>query len=68
MLQTVNLSLPPEALLFAMTEAAPSTVLVNVDFLPLIEKIADKLPSVQKFVMLHDRKEQPTTRLPIECE
>ena len=67
-LQTVNLSLPPEALLFAMNDAAPSTVLVNADFLPLMEKIADKLPSVRKYVLLHDRKEQPTTRLPIECE
>jgi len=67
-LETVNLSLPPEALLFAMNDAAPSTVLVNADFLPLIEKMADKLPSVRKYVMLHDRKEQPTTRLPIECE
>src|SRR5208337_105338 len=65
-LQTVNLSLP--GLLFAMNDAAPSTVLVNADFLPLMEKLADKLPSVQKCVLLHDRKEQPTTRLPIECE
>ena len=67
-LQTVNLSLPPEGLLYAMNDAAPSTVLVNADFLPLMEKLADKLPSVQKYVLLHDRKEQPTTRLPIECE
>ena len=67
-LQTVNLSLPPEALLFAMNDAAPSTVLVNADFLPLMEKLAEKLPSVRKYVLLHDRKEQPTTRLPIECE
>ena len=67
-LQTVNLSLPPEQLLFAMNDAAPSIVLVNADFLPLMEKLADKLPSVRKYVLLHDRKEQPTTRLPIECE
>ena len=67
-LQTVNLSLPPEGLLYAMNDAAPSTLLVNADFLPLMEKLADKLPSVQKYVLLHDRKEQPTTRLPIECE
>ena len=67
-LQTVNLSLPPEDLLYVMNDAVPSTVLVNADFLPLIEKIADKLPSVRKYVVLHDRKEQPTTRLPIECE
>ena len=67
-LQTVNLSLPPEALLFAMNDAAPSTVLVNADFLPLVKKLADKLPSVRKYVLLNDRKEKPTTRLPIEGE
>ena len=67
-LQTVNLSLPPESLLFAMNDAAASTVLVNADFLPLIEKLADKLTARPKFVLLHDRKEKPTTRLPIECE
>ena len=67
-LQTVNLSLPPEGLLFAMNDAAPSTVLVNADFLPLMERLADKLPSVRKYVLLNDRKERPTTRLPIECE
>ena len=67
-LQTVNLSLPAEALLFAMNDAAPSMALVNADFLPLIEKIADKLPSVKTYVLLHDGKERPNTRLQIECE
>ncbi len=67
-LQTVNLSLPPEGLMYAMNDAAPTTVLVNADFLPLMEKLADKLPSVKTYVLLHDRKDQPTTRLRIECE
>ncbi|MGD0188503.1 MAG: fatty acid--CoA ligase [Roseiarcus sp.] len=67
-LQTVNLSLAPEQLLFALSDARPSTVLVNADFLPLVEKLADKLPTVRKFVLLHDGAQQPTTRLPIECE
>ena len=35
---------------------APSTVLVNADFLPLIEKLADKLPSVRKYVLLNDAR------------
>jgi fatty-acyl-CoA synthase len=67
-LQTVNLSLPPEQLLYIMNDAAASTALVNADFLPLMERLADKLPSVRRYVLLHDRKEQPTTRLPIEGE
>jgi fatty-acyl-CoA synthase len=53
---------------FALNDAGPSTVLVNADFLPLVEKLADKLQTVRKFVLLHDGKQRPTTRLPIECE
>ena len=67
-LQTVNLILAPEQLLFALNDARPSTMLVNSDFLPLVERLADKLPSVRRYVLLHDGKERPTTRLPIECE
>ena len=67
-LQTVNLTLAPEQLVFALNDAGPSTVLVNADFLPLVEKLTDKLQTVRKFVLLHDGKQRPTTRLPIECE
>ncbi|MGP0093747.1 MAG: fatty acid--CoA ligase, partial [Xanthobacteraceae bacterium] len=67
-LQTVNLTLAPEQLLFALNDAGPSTVLVNADFLPLVEKLVDKLPMVRKFVLLQDGKQRPATRLPIECE
>src|SRR5271157_2342841 len=67
-LQTVNLSLAPEQLLYILNDARPSTVLVNADFLPLVEKLADKLPSVRKYVLMHDGKQRPATRIPIECE
>ncbi|MGD0334636.1 MAG: fatty acid--CoA ligase [Xanthobacteraceae bacterium] len=67
-LQTVNLTLAPEQLVFVLNDAGPSTVLVNADFLPLVEKLADKLQTVRKFVLLHDGKQRPITRLPIECE
>ncbi len=71
-LQTVNLTLAPEQLVFVLNDTGPSTVLVNADFLPLVEKLveklADKLQTVRKFVLLHDGKQRPTTRLPIECE
>jgi fatty-acyl-CoA synthase len=67
-LQTVNLTLAPEQLVFVLNDAGASTVLVNADFLPLVEKLADKLQTVRKFVLLHDGKQRPTTRLPIECE
>jgi hypothetical protein len=39
-----------------------STSVVNVDLLPLVEKLADKLKSVRRYVLLSDRAELPTTR------
>jgi fatty-acyl-CoA synthase len=67
-LQTVNLSLSAEQLIFTINDAGPSVVLVNADFLPLVEKIGAKLPTVGKFVLMQDGKERPATQLPIECE
>jgi fatty-acyl-CoA synthase len=67
-LQTVNLSLSPEQLIFTINDAGPSVMLVNADFLPLVEKLADKLQTVRKFVLMHDGKEPPATRLPVACE
>ena len=67
-LQTINLSLAPEQLLFTLNDVGPSTVLVNADFLPLVEKLADRLPAAPNYVLLHDGKQRPAARIPIECE
>jgi fatty-acyl-CoA synthase len=67
-LQTVNLSLPPEHLIYTLNDAGAQVVLVNADFLPLIEKVGDKLSAVRSFVLLHDGKEPPATQLPIAGE
>ncbi len=67
-LQTVNLSLPPEQLIFTINATGASVVLVNTDFLPLVEKLAAKLPTVRTFVLMHDGKEFPATRLPVAGE
>ena len=67
-LQTVNLSLSPEQLIFTINDAGPSVVLVNADFLPLVERLADKLQTVRTFVLMHDGNEPPATRLSVACE
>jgi fatty-acyl-CoA synthase len=67
-LQTVNLSLPPEQLIYTLNDAGAQVVLVNSDFLPLLDKVGDKLQTVRKFVLLHDGKELPPTRLPVAGE
>jgi fatty-acyl-CoA synthase len=67
-LQTVNLSLSPDQLLYTLNDTAADTVLVNADFLPLVEKLGDKLETVRKFVLLSDRADMPVTRLPLSGE
>ena len=64
-LQTGNLALPPEQLLYTLSETGASTFLLNVDFLPLIEPLAARLPKVKRFILLNDRTELPTTTLPV---
>ncbi len=43
-----------------LNDTGAKAILFNVDFLPLIEKIRDKLTTVEGFVMMHDRPELPT--------
>ena len=67
-LQTGNLALPPEQLLYTLNDTGASTLLLNVDFLPLIEPLAARLPNVRRFILLNDRPELPTTTLPVAGE
>jgi fatty-acyl-CoA synthase len=67
-LQTVNLALPPDQILYTLNDTGASTILTNVEFLPLLEKISDKLKSVRRIVLLSDRPDLPTTTLPVAGE
>src|SRR5271165_213671 len=67
-LQTGNLALPPEQLLYTLNDTGASTLLLNVDFLPLIEPLASRLPNVSRFILLNDRPDLPTTTLPVAGE
>ena len=53
-LQTVNVRLSPEQILFTLEDAGPEILLVNRDFLPIVEKIRDRLSSVKAFILLSD--------------
>src|SRR5262245_2474659 len=67
-LQTVNVRLSPEQILYTLNHARPTVVLVNADFLPLLEEIKDRIESVKTYVLLTDGAEPPTTSLAIAGE
>ena len=53
-LQTVNVRLSPEQILFTLNHAGADLLLVNRDFLGLLAPIADRLKTVKRFILLDD--------------
>ncbi|QIG96618.1 MULTISPECIES: fatty acid--CoA ligase [unclassified Bradyrhizobium] len=60
-LQTVNIRLSPEQVLFTLNHARPKLLLVNVEFLPLVEQLRDKLESVESIILISDDGSFPAT-------
>jgi fatty-acyl-CoA synthase len=67
-LHTVNVRLSPDQILYTMKHAEDSVVLVHEDFLPMLEGISSELSLVNTYVLLKDRAERCSTRLPIAAE
>ncbi|HQT40240.1 MAG TPA: fatty acid--CoA ligase, partial [Acidocella sp.] len=53
-LMMVNIRLSPEQIAYTINHAEVEILLVNKDFLPVLEQIRDKLPKLHKVVLLTD--------------
>src|SRR5262247_1094760 len=58
-LQTVNVRLSAEQILYTLNHAGADVLLVNAEFGPLLGTIEDKLETVRKFVLLRDGEVTP---------
>jgi fatty-acyl-CoA synthase len=67
-LQTVNVRLSPEQILYTLNHARPTVLLVHTDFLPLLDEIKDRIESVKTYVLLTDAVDRPTTAIGIATE
>jgi len=56
-LQTVNIRLSPEQILYTLNHAAADVILVNAEFLPVLNAIRGQLTTARKFVLLADSGE-----------
>src|SRR5258705_12496351 len=54
-LQTVNVRLPPERIAYTINHAGSSVLLVNDEFVPMLEGIKNQLPKVKRLVVMSDR-------------
>lgn len=53
-LQTVNIRLAPEQMLYTLRHARAQVVLTHRDFLPVIERLREQLPGVQRWIAIDD--------------
>ncbi len=67
-LHTQNWRLSPDQILFTMNHAGDDVVLINADFLPLLEAVRDQLNTVKKVILLTDDTARPQTALPLDGE
>ncbi len=67
-LHTVNVRLSPEQILYTINHAEDDVLLVNGDFLPILDQIWSRVDPGKKVVLLDDAGKPPETRLPIAAE
>lgn len=62
-LQTANVRLSPEQLLYTLNHAGASIIIVNADFLPLLESLGDKLETAKTFILIDEAAARPKSSL-----
>lgn len=67
-LHTVNIRLSPEQLIYTINHAEDDVILVNADFLPMLEAVKDQFQTVKKIILLTDGDKSPQTSLNLDGE
>src|SRR5271166_4032309 len=67
-LHTINVRLSAEQILYTINHAEDDIILVNGEFLPLLEQIWDRVDAGKTLVLLNDAPAVPDTSLPITGE
>ena len=60
---TVNPRLFPDQIAWIINHAQDRVVMTDITFVPILEKIADQLPSVERYIVLTDKAHMPQTTL-----
>ena len=61
---TVNPRLFAEQIIYIVNHAEDKMIFVDLTFVPILEKLADKLPTLKKYIVLTDKAHMPQTSLP----
>ena len=67
-LHTVNVRLSPEQILYTLNHAEDDVILVNREFLPVLEELKDRIETVKRYVLLDDEGGNLDSQLDIAGE
>lgn len=67
-LHTVNIRLSPEQILYTIDHAEDDFILVNSEFLPILEQIKGRIDGVRGFILLSDEDDWPSSSLSFSGE
>ncbi len=66
-MQMVNWRLSAEQILYTLNHAEAKTILINADFMPILESIRGKLGGVEKVIVISEDGGRPTTKTPFDA-
>jgi fatty-acyl-CoA synthase len=67
-LHTINWRLSPAQILYSINHAEDVVIIVNSDFLPILESFEGQMPTVKKIIIATDNDTLPVTKLKSEGE
>jgi fatty-acyl-CoA synthase len=67
-MQTVNWRLSADQILYTIQHAEAKFIIIQSDFLPILESIRDKLDTVKKIIVIEEEGQRPDTRLGLDTE
>lgn len=62
-LHTINIRLTSEQLIYTINHAEDDIILVNEEFLPLLESVKDKFETVKRVVLISDKDVEPESSI-----
>lgn len=67
-LHTINVRLSPEQILYTIDHAEDDVLLVNSEFLPILEQIRGRIDTVKSYILLNDEPVLPVSTIPFAGE
>lgn len=67
-LHTINVRLSPEQILYTIDHAEDDILLINGDFLPILDQIKGRIDTLKGYVLLNDEAQLPHSSIPFAGE